>query len=277
MGAGAGLTNIGWRWTYIVLAISTLVVNLTSAILLKDRKKLVQPHKRSFDIRELGHISTLLIVCWGWLTELGYITLLYSLPNYAQSIGLTAKQGSIVGAVLNLGLAIGRPPIGYWSDRFGRINVAIYMTALCGIFCLAIWVPAKSYAVLLVFALFAGTVTGTFWATVVPVTAEIVGIQRLPLAFGMICVPLVLPTTFAEGIALELVSTSGYLTAQVFVGCMYFAGAACIWGLRSWKMRELDEDKKREQEGRLPIPAGSPRRHDQIWLTPRGLLSPKKV
>ncbi|KAF2162907.1 hypothetical protein M409DRAFT_68867 [Zasmidium cellare ATCC 36951] len=277
LGAGAGLTDLGWRWTYIVLAISTLVVNLTSAILLKDRNKLVQPYKRSFDIRELGHVSTLLIVCWGWLTELGYITLLYSLPNYAQSIGLTAKQGSIVGAVLNLGLALGRPPIGYWSDRFGRINVAIFMTALCGIFCLAIWVPAKSYAVLLVFALFAGTVTGTFWATVVPVTAEIVGMQRLPLAFGMICVPLVLPTTFAEGIALELVSTSGYLTAQVFVGCMYFAGAASIWGLRSWKMRELDEDKKRAQEGRFPIPAGSPRRHDQIWLTSRGLLSPQKI
>lgn len=277
LGAGAGLDDIGWRWTYIVLAISTLIVNLTSAILLKDRNKLVQPQKRSFDIREFGHISTLLIICWGWMTELGYITLLYSLPNYAQSIGLTAKQGSIVGAVLSLGLALGRPPVGYCSDRFGRINVAMIMTALCGIFCLAIWVPANSYAVLLVFALAAGTVMGTFWATVVPVTAEIVGMQRLPLAFGMICVPLVLPTTFAEGIALQLVSTSGYLTAQIFVGCMYFAGAASIWGLRSWKMREIEEDRKREREGRCPIPVGSPRKHDHIWLTPRGLLLPQKV
>lgn len=277
LGAGAGLAELGWRWTYIVLAISTLVINLTCAILLKDRNKLVQPQKRSFDLRELAHVSTLLIICWGWLTELGYITLLYSLPNYAQSIGLTAKQGSIVGAVLNLGLALGRPPIGFWSDRYGRINVAMIMTGLCGIFCLAIWVPAKSYAVLLVFALAAGTVTGTFWATVVPVTVEVVGMQRLPLAFGMICLPLVLPTTFAEGIALELVSTSGYLTAQVFVGLMYLAGAASIWGLRSWKMRELDEDKQREREGRYPIPPGSPRSHDKIWLTPRGLLSPQKV
>jgi MFS family permease len=277
LGVGAGIEGIGWEKTYVVLAVTTLVMNLSCSILMKDRNKLIMPHKRSFDLRQLGHISTWLIIIWGWLTELGYVTLLYSLPNYAMSIGLTAHQGSVVGAMLNLGLALGRPPIGYWSDTFGRINVAIFMTALCGIFCLAIWVPAKSYAVLIVFALVSGTVTGTFWATVVPVTAEIVGMQRLPLAFGMICLPLVLPTTFAEGIALELVSTSGYLTAQVFVGCMYLLGAASVWGLRSWKMRELDEDAEREREGRSSIPVGSARSHERAWLTFRGLVSLQKV
>lgn len=277
LGAGAGIERVGWSWTYCILAITTLAVNLTCAILIKDRNKLVRPYKRSFDVRQLGHISTWLIISWGWLTELGYITILYSLPNYANSIGLTAQQGSIVGAMMNLGLAIGRPPVGYWSDKFGRINVAIFTTALCGIFCFALWVPAKSYAVLLVFALAAGTVTGTFWATVVPVTAEIVGMQRLPLAFGMICLPLVLPTTFAEGIALELVSSSGYLTAQVFVGAMYLLGAASVWGLRSWKMRELDEDAERERQGRSMIPVGTARTHEKIWLTSRGLLSPRRI
>jgi MFS family permease len=277
LGAGAGIESVGWCWTYAILAITTLAVNLSCSILMKDRNKLIRPYKRSFDVRQLAHISTCLIIIWGWLTELGYITLLYSLPNYALSIGLTAHQGSVVGAMLNLGLAVGRPPIGYWSDRIGRINVAMFSTALCGIFCLAIWVPAKSYAVLIVFALTSGIVTGTFWATVVPVTADIVGMQRLPLAFGMICLPLVLPTTFAEGIALQLVSSSGYLTAQVFVGCMYLLGAASIWGLRSWKVRELDEDAEREREGRSSIPVGSVRTHERVWLTPRGLLSPQKV
>lgn len=277
LGAGAAIESVGWGWTYIILAASTLAVNLTCTILMKDRNKLVRPHKRSFDMRQLAHISTWLIIVWGWLTELGYVTLLYSLPNYAISIGLTAHQGSVVGAMLNLGLALGRPPIGYCSDKFGRINVAVLTTALCGIFCLGIWVPAKSYPVLIVFALAGGTVTGTFWATVVPVTADIVGMQKLPLAFGMVCLPLVLPTTFAEGIALELVSASGYLTAQVFVGCMYLLGAASVWGLRSWKMRELDEDFERESEGRPAIPVGSPRTHERVWLTPRGLLSLQRI
>lgn len=277
LGAGAGLESIGWRWTYIVLAISTVVVNLACALLLKDRNQIIRPKQRLFDVRELWHISTFLIISWGWLTELGYIVLLYSLPNYATSIGLTARQGSIVGAVLNLGLAFGRPIVGYCSDRVGRINVATAMTALCGIFCLAIWVPANSYAVLLVFALFSGTVTGTFWGTVIPVTAEVVGIQRLPVVFGMICMPLCLPTTFAESIALQIVSASGYLSAQVFVGCMYLAGAISVWGLRSWKIREVEEDEKREREGRVPIPVGSKRAHDKMWLSLQGLVGLRKV
>lgn len=277
LGAGAGLETIGWRWTYIILAISTLVVNLGCSILLKDRNTRALSQQKSFGIRELAHVSTWLIITWGWLTELGYIVLLYSLPNYAISIGLSAKQGSIVGAILNLGLAFGRPAVGYFSDKFGRINVATLMTALCGIFCLTLWVPANSYASLLVFALLAGTATGTFWSTVVPVTAEVVGIQRLPVAFGMICLPLVLPTTFAESIALQLVSVSGYTSAKVFVGCIYLIGAASVWGLRSWKVRELEDDEKREREGRIPLSAGSTRQYAELWLTPRGLLVPKKV
>lgn len=40
---------------------------------------------------------------WGFFSMLGYIVLLFSLPNYARSIGLSAQQGSVIGALLNLG------------------------------------------------------------------------------------------------------------------------------------------------------------------------------
>jgi len=86
---------------------------------------------------------------------LGYIVLLFSLPNYARSIGLSAKQGSVIGALLNLGQGkiselsgstevltqdpgIGRPLVGYFSDAAGRINMAGTCTFLAGLFCLVI-------------------------------------------------------------------------------------------------------------------------------------------
>ena len=276
LGAGAGVEALGLRWTYRVLAISTLIVNTGSSLLLKDRNKAVQPLKQAFAIREFGHISVLLLVIWGFTTELGYITLLYSLPHYAVSIGLSAQQGSVVAAVLNLGLAFGRPAVGYWSDRFGRINMAATMTGLCGLFCLAIWVPAKTYPVLLVFALTSGTVTGTFWGCVVPVTVEIVGLRRLPSSFGMICLALVLPSTFAEPIALQLVSTRGFVSSQVFVGCMFLAGAASMWALRSWKI--WDDDKEvRQRETQQSDRVDSRLRHSNVWLTPDRLLKPIRV
>ncbi|SMY22756.1 unnamed protein product [Zymoseptoria tritici ST99CH_1A5] len=264
LGAGAGLETLGWRWTYRILAISTLAVNLTCAVLLKDRNRLVRPSTKAFDVREYKRAETWLLITWGWMTELGYIVLLYSLPNYAATIGLTPKQGSVVGAMLNLGLGLGRPLVGWMSDRFGRINVATIMTAMCGLFCLAIWVPATSYGVLILFAITAGTAVGTYWGTITAVTVDCVGMQRLPSAFGMICLPLVLPATFAEGMALELVAAKGYLSAQIFTGCMFLAGALATWLLRSWQIHQLES----KQAGRTP---------SKGWLTVHGLVQPRKV
>lgn len=122
--AGAAIEALGWRWTYRILAICTAAVNFTCSMLLKDRNKAVRPRKQGFDLREYGHISVVLLILWGIFTELGYIVLLYSLPNYAATIGLSAHQGSVVGAVLNVGLGVGRPIIGFISDRLGRIDTA---------------------------------------------------------------------------------------------------------------------------------------------------------
>lgn len=243
LGSGAGVEFLGVKGTYRVLAVCTAVVNGVCALLLKDRNSSVQPRKQAFDIREFGHTETCLIIAWGFFTELGYIVLLYSLPNYAISVGLSPAQGSMVGAIFNLGLAVGRPAIGWWSDTFGRINVATAMTALCSIFCLALWIPANSYGILLAFAFASGTVTGTFWSCVVPVTTEVVGLQRLPLAFGMVCLPLVLPTTFAEPIALQLVSSSGYLTSKLFVAFAFLMGTLSVFALRCWKVFQDANDE----------------------------------
>jgi hypothetical protein len=81
----------------------------------------------------------------------------------------------------------------------------------------------------------------------------------------MICLPLVFPTTFAEPIALQLVSAKGYLSSQVFVGCMFLGGAASVWVLRSWKIAE--EERSETPGGVLP----------RVWLTVHGLVTPRKV
>lgn len=94
LAAGAGVESLGVQWTYRLFALCTLIVNLGCSILLRDRNNAVRPQHSAFNVREFSHISVLLVIFWGTFTELGYIVLLYSLPNYAQEIGLTARQGS---------------------------------------------------------------------------------------------------------------------------------------------------------------------------------------
>ena len=116
------------------------------------------------------------------------------MPNYALSIGLSPQQGSIVAAILNLGLGIGQPLFGYFSDSVGRINIAGFATLMCGLSCLVLWIPARNFGVLLLFAFIAGAAAGSYWTTVAPVAAEIVGMKQLPGALSLTLLVIVLPT-----------------------------------------------------------------------------------
>ncbi|KAL9007161.1 MAG: hypothetical protein Q9188_000095 [Gyalolechia gomerana] len=242
LATSAMIQSLGVGWAFRILGILALTVNFVCAILIKDRNTAIGSSLLAFDYILFARLEYLLVLGWGFFSMLGYIVLLFSLPSYATSIGLSAKQGAIVGALLNLGQGLGRPCVGIVSDSVGRINIAFLLTFIAGFFCLVIWIFAKSFGVLAFFALSVGTVAGTFWAAIGPVGAEVVGLKELPSALSIVWLVLVLPTTFAEPIALELRQTTGniYLNSQIFTGFVYIAAALCMWFLRAWKVGQLE-------------------------------------
>lgn len=100
---------------------------------------------------------------WAFISMLGYITLLYSLSDFALSIGLSRAQATDALTILNLGTAVGRPLIGFLSDHYGRIKVPAFLTLTCGISCFVIWLPANSFGATVLFALISGAILGVFW------------------------------------------------------------------------------------------------------------------
>lgn len=195
LATNAMIDSLGVQWAFRILGILAFAVNVVCAILMKDRNKAIGASQMAFDYRLFKRPEYLLILAWGFFSMMGYITLLFSLPNYAVSIGLSAKQGSVIGALLNLGQGLGRPVVGIFSDSAGRINLAGACTFVGGLFCFVIWIFAKSYGVLIFFAIAVGTVAGTFWTTIAPVGAEVVGLKELPAALSILWVFLVVPTT----------------------------------------------------------------------------------
>jgi MFS family permease len=103
LATNAMIQSVGLGWAFRILAIVSCAVNVICTILIRDRNKAVGAVQMAFDIRLFKRGEFLLVLGWGFFSMLGYIVLLFSLPNYASSIGLTAQQGSVVGAVLNLG------------------------------------------------------------------------------------------------------------------------------------------------------------------------------
>ena len=252
LAVGAIIPKYGLGWAFRILGIVSCVVNLVCGNLLRDRNKLVGSRFSPFHLPLLRKPEFLLFMGWGFFSMLGYVALLFSVANFALAVGLSSHQGSVVSALLNLGQGLGRPFVGMFSDNLGRINIATSLTFLCGLFCLVIWTFADSMGVVCFFAVLVGTVSGTYWATVSPVLAEIIGLRDLPSGLCINWLWLVAPCTVSEAIALELRRTTSnggtsYLHVQIFTGFMYIAASLCLWVVRGWKVGELERAEAKEQ------------------------------
>ncbi|OAQ63016.1 MFS transporter (Mch2) [Pochonia chlamydosporia 170] len=240
--AGAMIRNMGLDWAFRILGILAFVVNTACILLIKDRNKIIGSSQLAFDTTLLKRPEFLLLLGFGWFSMLGYVVLIFSLANYANEIGLGSSEAALISAFFNLGQGVGRPFVGYFSDRTGRINMSGLMTFLAGVFALVIWVNAKVYGVLIFFAIICGAVAGTFWTTIGPVTAEVVGLRNVPSGLCLTWLSIAMPCLFSEPIALQIVQGTGsYLGTQLFTGLMYIAAAGCLIAVRGWKVGEVDE------------------------------------
>ena len=253
LAAGRAIQTIGLPWTFRMLAICTFSVNIIAANLLRDRNKIIGTRHRAFDFGILRRPEFLLIQAWGWFSMLGYVVVVFSIPSYARTIGLSASQGYVLNAIVNVGQMIGRPMIGLTSDRYGRINLACLYSLCSGLAIFAFWIPTEAapnpYGLLLFYSIVGGGLAGTFWTTIAPVSTEVVGLKDLPGALSLTWLSLVIPTTVSQPIALELRSLGQkswvYLHPQIFTGLMYVCGGLCLWVLRGWKIGQVEEVERR--------------------------------
>lgn len=235
----AMLEKIGLRWTFRSLAIICLTMIVIAANLLRDRNKAVGSQHRAFQVSKFRQPMFDFFVVWGFFSMLGYVILIFTLADFAQAVGLNAHQGSIASAMLNLGQCLGRPLTGWLSLRLGRTNIAAAFTGLTGFLCLVMWTQTTNAAGIYIFAILAGMVGGTFWATVYAVLVDIVGLSDLPSSLSLTWAVLFIPCTVAEPVALSLRNSlkghATYLPVQLFTGFMYVAAASALMVVRFWK------------------------------------------
>ena len=99
---------------------------------------------------------------------LGYITLLFSLSDFALSVGISQQRATDIIGFLNIGTAVGRPIIGIVSDKSDIFDVTGILTLTCGLSCFAFWIPTQSYGLLVFFSIIAGAILGVFWMVCLP-------------------------------------------------------------------------------------------------------------
>jgi MFS family permease len=201
------IQNISLAWAFRITAILMFAVNSIVILVLRDRIKIISARYRSFDISLLKNFGFLAVILWGFVMLFGYVSVMYSLSDYAVSVGLTQQQGSVVTGMFSAGIMIGRPLMGFVADSMGRINLSIICTIGTALTCFFIWMFAVSYGVMIFFAiihgfplrlglLISGAMSGVFWTMATPVTAEVVGLQDLASALSLLwLLGTVIPTT----------------------------------------------------------------------------------
>lgn len=231
---GATITSVDFRWALRVCGIVTFVMNSMATMLIRNRNASIKPAQRGFDHRLLRRRPVLLLLSWAFLSMLGYMVVLYSLSAFAASIGLSHGQATSLTAILNAGTAVGRPMLGFLSDKTGRMEMAAMATAINAIVIFALWLPSKSYALTVVFSLISGGTIGTFWMTISPLCVEVAGLKELPSMLALCWLIVVLPTTFGEVIALEIrkrTALTEYLYPQIYSGLAYTLATMAIISL----------------------------------------------
>ena len=162
-GTASMIRSMGLAWALRTTGLVTLAATITATLFIRDRDRHIRPTQLAFDVTLLRRYEVILLLLWAFISMFGYITLLFSLSDFATSIHLSRDQATDIVGFLNLGTAVGRPIIGILSDRFSRTNTAAVLTLVCGLICFALWLPATSFGLTVFFALICGAILGVFW------------------------------------------------------------------------------------------------------------------
>ncbi|KAK9452942.1 major facilitator superfamily domain-containing protein [Dipodascopsis uninucleata] len=159
------IKSIGFAWTNRVIGFIFLPVVLAISVFLRPRlpRRGRKPGENFLminfavlkDARFLAMTLSFVLCCFGLFPGLFYFDLFCNrLPNLSQGV----KDYNI--AILNAASVFGRIIPGYAGDKLGRMNALFPLVLLSGILPLALWIPARSTAAAVCFAVFWGFSSG---------------------------------------------------------------------------------------------------------------------
>ncbi|KAF7580712.1 putative transporter protein [Clavispora lusitaniae] len=227
------------HWALRAQAIISAALVIIGVLLVKTKK-----HASVFtpiDVPTLKCVGFWILCLYYVTCMFGYVIVLYSMANLASSLGYSQHQGAIVATMVQVGFCYGRPLIGYISDKLGPATVTAFCYYMGCIFTLGMLIPARNYATLIMLGLLEGTFIGAIFPTTAPITARLVGLHRLNVAFCMSWMFVGAASIFAEPIGLSItpknhnvVDPGLYQNTAIFAGCAFFVCATAALLMRGY-------------------------------------------
>ena len=232
-------TEVGFGWTMRISAFLMLGLLTIANLTLKSR---LPPHPKRTNIAEffrpMKERSFALLACSSFLFTFGMFPPLVYIIVQATSPTLphpmSQNLSNYLLPILNAASIFGRTLPGWVGDRIGRFNVQIFMASLSGILVLALWLPARTNASIIVFAALYGFSSGAFVSMTPALVAEISDVRQIGVRMGSLYFIISIAALVTSPIAGALVTRdSGKFTGlQIFAGVMMVAAASVLVATR---------------------------------------------
>jgi MFS family permease len=158
---------------------------------------------------------------------------------------MSTNLSSYLLSILNAASIFGRILPGIIADKLGRFNVMIVTTAFSAVLVLALWLPSKANAPIIVFCALYGFSSGAFVSMGPSLIAQISPIREIGVRSGtfFLCVAFAGLTGNPIGGALQAQDNGGFLYLQIFCGIAMAVGSALYvasrWVQCGWKLKVI--------------------------------------
>ncbi|KAI7852924.1 major facilitator superfamily domain-containing protein [Circinella umbellata] len=175
------ITNIGYRNALRTMGGMGFGLLSIATALAVSRYPPTRPNGKPWNIFDRSLISWpfAFLLLFALCISFGYVAPFFLTPTYAEHIGVDASVGSTLISIMSAANAVCRITLGYFGDKYGRVNTLSIFTLLSGIFTMVVWQFASTYGAFVAYCVLFGLTGGSFVSLMPPVVADIVGIENI--------------------------------------------------------------------------------------------------
>ncbi|TDZ67832.1 MFS transporter asaE [Colletotrichum trifolii] len=233
------IDTVGFPWAMRAVGFMFLflltIANCTVRSRLKPEKRPVDMKEYFDGIREPTMMSTvfgLFLVFWGLFLPYNFVIL------QARAQGMDSELVIYLLPIMHAVGIVGRVVPGLLADKIGRYNIMIIIATLTGIACLALWIPIKNDAGILVFTAAFGFLSSGLTSIGPTLVAQISDIREIGARTGTAFAFQSFGALTGSPIASAIVDARGgdYLGLQLFCGFSIFASAGVFASARYFQV-----------------------------------------
>ncbi|KZV70087.1 MFS general substrate transporter [Peniophora sp. CONT] len=231
------LQQVGFRWTLRTMAALVGVLGGLALWGAKSRLPVARhatpaPMSFSFVTSPVFIFMAVTVFVQG----LSYFPVSLYIPSYAASLGFSSLDGTLALAAFNLAVVFGLVLVGYYCDKGSYTTAMIVSSMLSAILAFVLWGFAHSLALMYVFAVLFGAISGGFSSTWLPAAAELFSAQSTPVFMSFSCAkglaaitgPFIAAALHPKGVSDQHTAGSGGWAGYGFTAITIFVGSGMI-------------------------------------------------